>query len=908
MSEPLPNPPSNPPRDVPRKAVDPSAMVDRPGPLGWFLFRFFYSLRLVQAEDVQTLRGLADEGRLVYVASHKHVYDALFFNYAFRRFGLPLARTVTVIFTLIFGPLGAMLRYLFGARERRPMRERTAALLGHDEAAMMFLRKGPRPGLVGKVADADEMLRGCLDAQRAGGRPVILMPLHLFRGNSPLRLGSPSMTPLRRLLGGPEDPGAFRSFVQQFRYFRNQWPRLGEPLRLDAFLAEHPNLDDDALIRRLRFELSNRTELVRRVKLGPRRKGARRICDEVLRGRRLQEAITEMASQKREPPEALERLARGYLREIAAAPGHWTLNFFRWFLKKFVWYRVYDGLEVDEEGMDLLREAAAKGPLLFMPTHRSHADYLLLSWLVALYGIAPPCIAAGDNLRRIPLVGSIFRRSGAFFIKRTFWHNRLYTLCLSEYLRKILAEGYNLEFFIEGTRSRSGKVLTPRMGLLKWIADAALEGRVRNAQIAPISIGYEKVIEEGSITREASGGRKKQEDLGQVLKAGRVLTSRFGRLNFQVHKPYDLREALAELGATKRSDEPTRNAAINQLAFRVVREISQLSLVTPTALVSTALLVTGRRTVDRRVVDRICQWLLERLRSNGARISRALIAPQTAEGAEVTEAELLQVRADGLEKALQLAARDGLIQIGGPRDESSYHVPDERRLSLAYYRNGLINFLTAESIVARAVLTAEDPLGEPVDREEVMRRARLLSRLFKHEFVYAVDQSFDIIFDDTVARLEGWGLRSSPQGLVVAPAGRLELELLALLLHDFVESYWGAARALKVLLKGPVGRKALIGRMGDLADRLFYRGEIERREACSKTLFFNALSALLDMGVLTESVGRSQQGAPVVLAEGYDAAESLEAFVQDVASLRGQGQVTEGTDLTPPLGLGRADA
>lgn len=883
-------------------------MLERPGLLGRVLFRFFYSLRLIRDEDVARLRGLADEGRLVYVASHKHVYNALFFNYLFRRFGLPVARTVTVIFTLIFQPLSVMLRYLFGHRERRPMRERTAALLGDNESTMLFLRKGPLPGLPGKVADADAMLRACLDAQRAGGRPVILVPLHLFWGKSPLRLGPPGLTPLRRLLGGHEDPGAFRSFVQLFRYFRHQWPRLGEPLRLDDFLEKYPELDDDALLRRLHFELANRTERVRRVLQGPRRKGARRICDEVLRGRRVREAIEQMAAQKQEPVEKLEQQARAYLKEIAAAPGHYMLNFFRWFLRKFIWYRIYDGLEVDEEGMGLLREAAAKGPLLFMPTHRSHVDYLLLSWLVAHYGIAPPCIAAGDNLRRIPVVGTIFRRSGAFFIKRTFWHNRLYTLCLSEYLRKILAEGYNIEFFIEGTRSRSGKVLTPRMGLLKWIADAAIEGRVRNAQIAPLSIGYEKVIEEGAITREASGGRKKQEDLGQVIKAGRVLNSRFGRLNFQVHKPYDLREALAELGATRQSDEQTRNAAINQLAFRVVREISELSLVTATSLVSTALLVTGWRTVDRRVVDRISQWLLERLRINGARVSRALVAPETEEGAEVAQAELLTLRADGLEKALQRLAQGSMIQIRGPRDEPAYHVGEERRLSLAYYRNGLINFLTAESIVARAVLTVEDGAGAVVDRAAVRDRALLLSRLFKHEFVYQVDRSFDEIFDETVARLGGWALDvHDPGRLAVASEGRLEVELLALLLHDFVESYWGAARALEQLLTGPVGRKALMGRMGDLADRLFYRGEIARREACSKTLFYNALSALLDMGVLTESVGRSRQGPPVALAEGYDRAETLAAFVQSIAELRGPGQPSEGSDLEAPLGLGRAD-
>jgi len=123
------------------RPVDSSAMVERPGILGWVLFRFFYSLKLFRDKDVQTLRGLADQGRLVYVLSHKHVYNALYFNYAFRRFGLPLARTVTVIFTLVFARLIQMLRYLFGGRERRPMRERAGALLASDEAALLFLRK-----------------------------------------------------------------------------------------------------------------------------------------------------------------------------------------------------------------------------------------------------------------------------------------------------------------------------------------------------------------------------------------------------------------------------------------------------------------------------------------------------------------------------------------------------------------------------------------------------------------------------------------------------------------------------------------------------------------------------------------------------------------------------------------------
>ncbi|MFH2005979.1 MAG: 1-acyl-sn-glycerol-3-phosphate acyltransferase [bacterium] len=873
-------------------AIDQSAMFERPGLLGWLLFRFCFSLRLFRDEDVETLRGLASQGRLVYVASHRHVYNALYFNLAFRRFGLPLARLVTSIFTLIFRPVGVMLRYLFGARELDPARARAVRHLSAGEAVMLFLRKGARPGLPGKVAEADEVLQAGIDAQRAGGKPVILVPLHLFWGTSPLRLGAPGAGRIRRLLGGPEDPGAFRSFVQLFRYFRHQWPRLGEPLYLDRFLADNPELDDSALVRRLRFELTNRTETVRRVVQGPRRKGSRRIRDEVLRGRRLRGAISALAEQQQESPQRIEKVARRYLDEIAADPGPWTLNFVRWFLGKFVWYRVYDGLEVDEEGMSLIRAAAAKGPLLFLPSHRSHVDYLLLSWLVAHYGVAPPCIAAGANLSFWP-IGAIFRRSGAFFIRRSFWHNRLYTDCLAEYLRKLLAEGYNLEFFIEGTRSRSGKVLMPRMGLLKWVADAALEGRARNVQVVPIAIGYEKVIEERAITREASGGSKKQENVGEVFKAGRVLASRFGRLNFQVHPPYDLRQALAEHGATREANEEQRTAAVNQLAFRVVREIAMLTAATPTALVSTALLVTGRRTVDRPTVNGICQWLLGRLRRNGARIARALVAPPAEGGGELEGAELLRVREDAIEKALLRLARDRAVQISGARNAPAYKLPEERRLSLAYYRNGLINHLTAESIVARALLTAEQPAQPWTDRSLVRGRAYTLSRVFKHEFVFQVGRSFDELFDETLERLSGWGVVCEGAGLQVVESGRGALELLALLLQDFVEAYLQAATALEVLLKGPVGRKSLLRRMGDVADRGFYRGEIQRREACSKTFHHNAVAAFLDLGVIHETVGSKRQGPPLALVQGYDTAEGLGELVRQLAAVRIPTRLTD---------------
>jgi glycerol-3-phosphate O-acyltransferase len=863
-----------------REILEPSAMLERPGWLTSLFLRVFYTLRYFAAEDVETIRQAAAAGRVVYVVSHRHLYNALYFNRAFLKLGLPLARLVTGVFLILFQPFLALVAYLLGRRPTAPMRERVAALLGKGEAVMVCLRRGTRPGRAGRLPGADDALLACLDAARAGGPPVTLVPLHLFWGNNPLRPDAPGHGGvLRRLFGGHEDPGYWRSFYHLFRYFRFQWVKLGEPLKVQDLLASHGHLGDEALIERLRFDLSARLERVRRVVQGPLRKGVARIREEVLRGRRMREAITHQAETTQVPRPQVERQARAYLKEIAADPSIGTLSFLRWFLRRYVWYRVYDGIEVDEAGMERLRQAAARGPILFLPSHRSHVDYLLLSCIVSEHGVAPPCIAAGANLSFWP-IGGIFRRSGAFFIRRTFWNNPLYTTCLVEYLRKILAEGWNVEFFIEGTRSRTGKVLMPRMGLLKWIAEAALEGRVRNVQVVPVSIGYEKVVEESTYTREAAGGAKKSEDMGELLKARRVLAARYGRPNFYIGQPYPLREALAGLGATRQSDEATRHAAITQLAYRVVHEIAWAAVVTPTSLVSAGLLLGGRRAVDRPFLEDNCRLLAERLLAVGARLGPALLPPEPRDpGAP------LALRPEALDRALELLARGRGIELRGSGAALAIHVPDEVRPTLAYYRNGLINFLVSDSLVARAVLAGLPGPDFVAALPEVTRDALLLSRLFKHEFIFPVGRPFEAILGDTLERLTSWALVRQGDGYTVRPGQLAALRRLALLTEDFAEAYVGTARALEVLLDGPLGQKALVSAAYERTLKAYYRGELSRFEACNRLQLDNAVLAFKDLGVLHETVGKSRQGPPIALTSEYSDAASLRAFVGSIERL-----------------------
>lgn len=869
-------------------------MFHKPGILGQILFRFFFSLRGVRPDDVETLRDLAAEHRLVYVSGQKHVYNTLWLNHALWTWGLPLAGLVTGAFTLIFMPLVVIFAYVFGRRAGGSVRERAEALLSRNEALEIALRKGPRPGRASICPGSDEAMDACLAAARRGGRPVVFVPFQLFWGNYPIRPDRGGHGFLYRVFGSAEDPGAFRSFLQLFRYFRVQRLRVGEPLFAADFLTAQAHLSRERAVRRLRYELTNRLEKVRRVLQGPRRKGAARIREEVLRGKALRETIASLSDETGQSPEKLRKIARKNLREIAADPSPNTLNFFRWFLRHFVWFRVYDGLEVDQASMDRLRQAAARGPLLFLPTHRSHMDYLFLSWIVSEYDVAPPCIAAGANLSFFP-IGVFFRHCGAFFIRRSFWKDRLYTACLTDYLRKILAEGYNLEFFIEGTRSRTGKMYMPRIGLMKWIAEAAVAGRVRGVQVVPMSVGYEKVIEERSISREAAGGAKKREDVGALLRASRVLTSRFGRLNLQVGEPYDLREALAELGAVRGAGEATLSGATMQLAYRITGEIAHLSAVTPTSLVSTALLLTGQRRVDGEQVSSLCRWLTTRLRANGARFTRALVAPITEKAGDPSpEADLLEIRQDALDKALLLLTEAKTVSIQGTQGAYTYSLPedrrftDDRRFSLGYYRNGLIGYLVPESIVARAVLVAEARFPGAVPMAEVRQRALLLSRLWKYEFVFQVGRPFDQILDEAVAHMEGWAISRKGEEIYVVENGRLDLELLTLLTQDYLEAYRLAAVSIVALLDGPMGRRALVRRMRDDSEKAYYLGELHRRESCHRITFDNAVSAFIDLGVLEEIAGRSRHGPPVILTSGHDTGVALTAFLNPINELHFQ--------------------
>ncbi len=209
-----------------------------------------------------------------------------------------------------------------------------------------------------------------------------------------------------------------------------------------------------------------------------------------------------------------------------------VLRGFAWFLTK-VFRRIYDKVVIDDASLKRIQEHDIKknGPLIIMPTHRSYIDFLMCSFVFFAYRIKCPHIATAEDFLKMAIIPTLLRCSGAFFLKRkSIEDSPLYKAIFYEYVQRLLLDECYLEFFIEGTRSRSGKTLFPKFGLLSIVNDAVHDGKLVDASILPLAITYEKVLEADTYPYELLGEEKVRESLIRVIKAARILSINFGRI------------------------------------------------------------------------------------------------------------------------------------------------------------------------------------------------------------------------------------------------------------------------------------------------------------------------------------------------------------------------------------------
>jgi glycerol-3-phosphate O-acyltransferase len=830
--------------------------------LRWLYRRFFAHIR-VDENWSRGVRDAASKGVVVYVMRSLSFLDFLCLDFLLKKFGLPLVRFVNDLGLWILEPFGKGERRL-SLRRQIPETGALEQAVSDGYSALLFLRRPPKFGSQarrGRKLEVD-LIEALVAKQRTSSQPILLVP-QTFVWSKQAATASPGLLDL--LFGPVQWPGRVRVLFHFLLNYRDAKLRSGEPFDLQEFLQRNPDLTNAEAADKVRYALLRRMERDRAVVLGPMKKTTARIQDELLRSPRVRAHIERFADEKEISYAKAEKIARKQLQHLCAKQSLFVVDLMHRFLT-WVWSKMYDGVDLDKEGLERVRAAAHDASLVLLPSHKSHIDYLVLSDMLYGNALMTPLIAAGDNLSFWP-IGILLRRGGAFFIRRNFHDDTLYPVLVEAYMRKLIAEGFTIEFFLEGGRSRIGKPLPPKYGLLSMVFDSASKLRGTKVKLVPISIGYERIIEERSFVHELAGGDKQSENVGDLIKSSSILRSKWGRLYVQFGEIIDFDEFQEETiqrsgGELSNMDDMTavqhRNA-VRALAHKVMYSINEVTVVTPAALVATALLSHQKRGMTRASLLTACEDLLATLDVMNARI-----APQLRIGEG-------RIREDTIDEALHLFLDARLIIAHDTGPEPIYTIHSERRIALEYYQNTIIHFFVPRALISAALLVDTE---EWVDITRLNDRVQQLSKVFKHEFMYRTDATFDEIFQDELRDMARDGEVELRDGYAQATEGamRHRLERYDVMLQTFFESYLLALRGAEIVLDGPIPKKDWFKRTLALGQQMYLAGEIERRESLSKLKLETALKALQDYRLIQMNDDTLERG------EGVESVADLHAL------------------------------
>ncbi len=779
----------------------------------------------IDEKNAETIRQCLKKGAVVHVIQYRSYIDYLVLNYFLCENGLP---------PLAFSQPNPVARFLtwlerIVMNKPSPAQNQPENCPGQNQLLLFLQQKGK---FLSVHAESQvELLEDLIDRQCRQEMPIYLLPQICIWSKRPISI---QRSWLDIFLGNPLQPGRLRKLVIFLRNYRHAFVRYGEPIDLNEWVegSGKRRKPKENAVSRLRWDMFQFFTEERVAVTGPATRPRTWILETVLKSDQVQNVIRDVAAEEQVSVEYVELRAAQILETMSADYRYSFIAFADWVLSR-VFRRIYNPIVVDKKGFERIRELIKKHPVVFTPSHKSHIDYLVFSFIMFNEQMAPPHIIAGDNLSFFPM-GFIFRRMGAIFIRRSFAGDRLYTILLKTYLNRMLEARYNQEFFIEGGRSRTGKLLLPRLGILSMIFDGYLENPERDIMIQPISMSYSKLIEQGSYSKELEGENKKKEGAGQLIKAVGVLKVRYGAIYINAGEPISLKDYLAHEGLNYQNiDESERRRFIKKLGNEIIARINEASTVTATSLVSLALLASGKKGISQKNLVKNVEFLLEYVRGGVAQhVSDTLDNPLWA----VTE-------------TLEMMKREGQISIYEIGDETIYTINENKRLALDFYKNNIIHFFMPTSILALALLSFEK---KRVDIAAMRERSRFLAKLFSFEIILSQDAGFSQRFENLLNGMVNSGMlvKSSGDEVELGANALDSLQLFASMIRNFVESYWVAARVLPELNGRRMNENRFIERVMMEGKKLSLTGELRQGEAYSKNNFINALQYFTERGVL----------------------------------------------------------
>ena len=644
-----------------------------------------------------------------------------------------------------------------------------------------------------------------------------------------------------------------RKLMQVLFNGRDTIIEFDQPISLRGLLAEASGSENRRVARTLRSLYAK----TRAARIGPDLSHRRTVVARVLRTRAVRAAVAQEMREKKVTRRQALLQARRYADEVAANYSHSFVRFMEHALT-WLWNRLYAGVVFGH--VETLQRVAEDYEIVYVPCHRSHMDYLLLNYAIYVNGYAIPHIAAGINLN-IPIVGRLLRKGGAFFIRRSFRGNALYTVVFMNYLAAILERGHSIEFFIEGGRSRTGRLLQPKTGMLAMTVRSFLRDPSRPIVFLPVYFGYERIVEGRTYIGELSGKPKEKESVFGLLRTLRRLRGRFGQVYVNLGEPIALAEVLdthdREWRSRARGDDlrlPWLSAAVDDLAAALMRNINSAAAVTATNLLAMTLLATPRQALSE--VDLVRQVELYREMQHGLAYSdRIMVTPLS--GAEMV----------AYGESLQMLSRQQ-HPLG-----DILRMSDEAAILATYYRNNILHLFALPSLVACAFV------GNAMVRTEDLQRLawRIYPYIAAELFLRWREAELPGVVDRVLACLERHGLieanseRTEWRRPPSSSGKAMQLSLLAQATIQTIERYYLAIEQLVKAGSGQITQSDLEQRCQLTAQRMGLLYGLNSPEFFDRTMFENFIDRLRERRVIRISAGGRLEFDEVLLRVAQDA-------------------------------------
>jgi len=694
-----------------------------------------------------------------------------------------------------------------------------------ENGSVFFLQTKTILGFGGKPVKKYQKLFCSLLAkqEKDKGQNHQLIPLSIYWGRNPGKENSL----LKLIFTDTESANPLRKLFLFIFQGRNTFVRMTKPIDLNkvVFSGVSKEMQVTKLTRTLRVHFHR----LRRAAMGPLITNRAQVITNIVSSSNIKDAIEKEIKNKNIPSKKAKKIAEKYAKEIASAYSYKAIRVMESTLTH-LWNKIYDGVVVKDS--EMVRELASTHEIIYVPSHRSHIDYLLLSYTLYHEGLVPPHIAAGINLNFWP-VGPMLRGGGAFFLRRSFGGNKLYTAVFNEYIFQLMDRGIPMEFFPEGGRSRTGRLLPPKTGLLAMTVQSLLRGTRKPVAIIPVYIGYERMFEGKSYLNELRGAEKKKESFGQLLGIRKTLKQNFGKVYLNFADPIFLNPYLDEkqpswheyrgqVGAKPNWLTPQ----VSELSELIMQRINAAATVNSISLVALILLSTERMAIGKKELSSQLDLLLK--------FSRKLPYSNKTD----------IPKDDGLSLIEQAKELGTIFEVDNPMGEI-ITTDEQTAVLLTYYRNNILHVFISYSLVASCFVNNQN-----MAKSTLIKRCKTLFPFIKQElFIHWNDDELSNHLEQVVELFCELGLLHKNENKIQrSDESSNEFEQLMCIAQIVKPTLLRYGILLTLLSsqagKGKTSRKELEKHSQQVAQRLAALYSLNAPESFDKNLFKTTINVL----------------------------------------------------------------